>query len=103
MNSYEWNYMVLELVDYIEENSSQGEAANDSWKYFKMFCSLKGLNWRVTRKMIEYTIGQPFNSETDLAENEAFRRLESGNEAVDEIPSPAVESKQKEFSIDFDF
>lgn len=103
MNSYEWNYMVLELVDYIEENLSQEEKGDDSWKNFKMFCSLRSLNWRVIRKMIEYTIALALNSEADLIGHEAFRPLESGNDAANETPSSVVESKQEPLVINLTF
>lgn len=95
MNSYEWNYMVLELVDYIEEKlSSQGEN-DDNWKYFKEYCSLKYLNWRVIKKMIEYTVVQVFTSEADLTSYEGFKPLELKTEITLETLTPVVSPKEK--------
>ncbi len=98
MNSYEWNYMVLELVDYIEEKLSfQGEN-DDDWKYFKEYCSLKYLNWRVIKKMIEYSVVQVFTSEAELTSYEGFKSLEIANDSMNEkTEAPVV---QKESDID---
>ena len=99
MNSYEWNYMVLELVDYIEEKlSSQGEN-DDNWKYFKEYCSLKYLNWRVIKKMIEYTVVQVFTSEADLTSYEGFKPLELKTEITVETLTPVVSPKEKPLDL----
>jgi len=82
MNSYEWNYMVLEIVDYLEgrfaEDMGYGDDpdhVSDPWKNLKSYCLQKNLNWRVIRKMIEFSINAPFESEMELANHESFRRL----------------------------
>jgi hypothetical protein len=76
MSSYDWNYLVLEIVDYIENNLSGQQDGEDSWKNFQSFCSLKYLNWRVIKKMIEYSLNQAFINEWDLIGHEAFKPLE---------------------------
>jgi hypothetical protein len=80
MNSYEWNYLVLDIVDYLEQRLAQIKAgANpdvDLWKNFKDYCSEHNLNWRVIRKMIEFSINTPFESERELANHESFKALE---------------------------
>ncbi len=101
MNSYEWNYMVLELVDYIEENLSSKTESDDNWKYFKAFCSLKCLNWRVIKKMIEYSVVQSFQSEADIIQHEAFKSLELKTEITGEKLTPVVPPKKE--PIDFSF
>jgi hypothetical protein len=84
MNSYFWNYMTLELVDYIEINLKSAAATagqngtKNKWRYFMQFCAERGLNRRVIRKMIEFSVGQSFECEADLANNEAFRSLKNG-------------------------
>ena len=99
MNSYEWNYMVLELVDYIEEKlSSQGEN-DDNWKYFKEYCSLKYLNWRVIKKMIEYTVVQVFTSEADLTSYEGFKSLEIATDSMNEKTEAPVVQKESDFDL----
>lgn len=99
MNSYEWNYMVLELVDYIEEKlSSQGEN-DDNWKYFKEYCSLKYLNWRVIKKMIEYTVVQVFTSEAELTSYEGFKSLEIANDSVSEKTEAPVVQEESDFDL----
>jgi hypothetical protein len=99
MNSYEWNYMVLELVDYIEEKlSSQGEN-DDNWKYFKEYCSLKYLNWRVIKKMIEYSVVQVFTSEADLTSYEGFKSLEISTDSISEKTEAPVTQKELDFDL----
>ena len=99
MNSYEWNYMVLELVDYIEEKlSSQGEN-DDNWKYFKEYCSLKYLNWKVIKKMIEYTVVQVFTSESELTSYEGFKPIELKTEITLETLTPVVSPKEKPLDL----
>ena len=79
MSSYDWNYMVLDLVDYIESNLSSAAISRggsvDEWKYSKEFCLEKGLNWRAIKKMIEFTVCQVFDCEADLANYEEFKAL----------------------------
>jgi hypothetical protein len=79
MSSYDWNYMVLDLVDYIESNLSSAAISRggsvDEWKYSKEFCLEKGLNWRAIKKMIECTVCQVFDCEADLANYEEFKAL----------------------------
>jgi hypothetical protein len=79
MYSYEWNYMVLEIVDYLETRFTEIESWNnpdaDLWKNFKDYCSQHDLNWRVIRKMIEFSINTPFESERALANHESFKAL----------------------------
>ena len=99
MNSYEWNYMVLELVDYIEEKLSfQGEN-DDDWKYFKEYCSLKYLNWRVIKKMIEYFVVQVFTSEAELTSYEGFKSLEIANDSMNEKTEAPVVQKESDFDL----
>ena len=99
MNSYEWNYMVLELVDYIEEKLSfQGEN-DDDWKYFKEYCSLKYLNWRVIKKMIEYSVVQVFTSEAELTSYEGFKSLEIANDSMNEKTKAPVIQKELDFDL----
>ena len=93
MNSYDWNYTVLELVDYIEENLSSKTESDDNWKYFKMFCSLRGLNWRVIKKMIEFSVVQAFNSEADIIQHESFKSLESKTDTINETMKSTVSNK----------
>jgi len=80
MYSYEWNYMVLDIVDYLENRPTQIESSNnpdtDSWNNFKDYCSQHDKNWRVIRKMIEFSINTPFESERELASHESFKSLE---------------------------
>lgn len=101
MSGYEWNYTVLELVDYIEENLSSKTDSDDNWKHFKMFCSLRGLNWRVLKKMIEYSVVQPFNSEADIIQHEAFKSLELKTETTGETIVPAVAERENPLDINF--
>ncbi|MCK9390690.1 MAG: hypothetical protein M0Q01_03880 [Syntrophales bacterium] len=83
MNSYHWNYMVLELADFIENKlkaattTTAQDGTNNKWGYFMEFCSDRGLNRRVFRKMIEYSVGQAFDSEADLINHEQFRSLKN--------------------------
>ena len=77
MRSYEWNYMVLEIVDYIENNlSTTKEDNSDKWINFKKYCSENNLNWRVIKKMIEFSVVEVFDSEADLANFGEFKPLE---------------------------
>lgn len=99
MNSYEWNYMVLELVDYIEENLSSKTEGDDNWKYFKEYCLLKYLNWRVIKKMIEYSVVQVFTSEADLTNYEGFKSLELKTELTLETLTPVVSPKGKPIDL----
>lgn len=96
MNSYEWNYLVLEIVDYLENRLVQIESGDspdtDSWKNFKDYCSEHNLNWRVIRKMIEFSINTPFESERELANHELFKALKKIEvEAVVELKESANE------------
>ena len=99
MNSYEWNYMVLELVDYIEEKLSLQGENDDDWKYFKEYCSLKYLNWRVIKKMIEYSVVQVFTSEAELTSYEGFKPLELKTEITLETLTPVVSPKEKPLDL----
>ena len=99
MNSYEWNYMVLELVDYIEEHLSSETDRDDNWKYFKEYCLLKYLNWRVIKKMIEYSVVQVFASEADLTSYEGFKSLELKTEITVETLTPVVSPKGKPLDL----
>jgi len=101
MGSYDWNYLVLEAVDYIEQNFSSPTDSSDSWKHFEIFCSLRGLNWRVIKKMIEYTIAQPLNSEADLIRHEAVRPLELKTDNIDETMNVLTKKEPLEISFDF--
>lgn len=96
MNSYEWNYMVLEIVDYLEMRFAEIESGNgsdtDPWKNFKDYCSKHDLNWRVIRKMIEFSINTPFESERELASHESFKALEK----ADDEPVTVLETKRPE-------
>jgi hypothetical protein len=79
MSSYEWNYLVLDIVDYLEQRLAKIESGDnpdtDLWKNFKDYCSEHNLNWRVTIKMIEFSINTPFESERELANHESFKAL----------------------------
>ena len=99
MNSYEWNYMVLELVDYIEEKLSSETDRGDNWKYFKEYCSLKYLNWRVIKKMIEYTVVQVFTSESELTSYEGFKSLEIATDSMNEKTEAPVVQKESDFDL----
>lgn len=99
MNSYEWNYMVLELVDYVEEKLSSETDRDDNWKYFKEYCSLKYLNWRVIKKMIEYTVVQVFTSESELTSYEGFKPIELKTEITLETLTPVVSPKEKPLDL----
>ncbi len=103
MNSYDWNYLVLEAVDYVEQNFSSPAESSDSWKHFKGFCSLRGLNWRVIKKMVEYSIAQSLNSEADLIGHEAFRPFELKTDKIDETTTMNVLTKKEPLEISFDF
>jgi len=76
MNSYHWNYLVLELVDYIEEKIKEEKSHperkphKNPWLYFIMFCHERGLNRSVIRKMIEFSVGVSFECEADLIRHE---------------------------------
>ena len=77
MSSYAWNYMVLEIVDYLENNLSITKEDNcDKWINFKKYCSENNLNWRVIKKMIEFSVAEVFESEADLANYREFKALE---------------------------
>lgn len=99
MNSYDWNYMVLEIVDHIEERLSSETDRDDNWKYFKEYCSLKYLNWRVIKKMIEFSVVQVFTSEADLISYEGFKSLEISTDSISEKAEAPVAKKE----VDFDF
>ena len=92
MNSYHWNYITLELVDYIETklksvtDTTTKDGSKDDWRYFKEFCKDRGLNWRVIRKMMEFAVGQAFNSEEDMTKHEAFRSLKNDDCKECKIP-----------------
>jgi hypothetical protein len=80
MSSYEWNYLVLDIVDHLEQRLAKIKSGDnpdtDSWKNFQDYCSEHNLNWRVIIKMIEFSINTPFESERELASHESFRALE---------------------------
>ena len=76
MSSYEWTYRVLDLVDYIECNLSSKKDDDDDWKLFREYCEKNNLNWTPIKKMISYTVGEPFNSEEELIQCEDFKPLE---------------------------
>lgn len=90
MGSYEWNYRVLDIVDYIESNEKYVE---DKWLRLKNYCSNNNLNWKVIRKMIEYTVNHYFESEEELMNFEYFKRLTKESNVEPEIIS--VEKKNK--------
>lgn len=94
MNSYEWNYMVLDIVDYLENKLTQIESSDnpdtDLWTNFKDYCSHHNLNWRVTKKMIEFSINIPFESERELANHELFKPLEK----IKNEPAIALENNR---------
>jgi len=93
MNSFEFNYTVLDIVDYVERRLTpvqQGEGIvvytekdpannSDPWINFKDYCKEKNLNWRVIRKMIEYYADRPFESEVELVNDNAFRSVKEKN------------------------
>jgi len=91
--------MVLELVDYVEEKLSSETDRDDNWKYFKEYCSLKYLNWRVIKKMIEYTVVQVFTSESELTSYEGFKPLELKTEITLETLTPVVSPKGKPLDL----
>jgi len=96
MNSYEWNYRVLDIVDYLETRFAEIESSNnpgsDPWKNFKDYCSQHDFNWRVIRKMIEFSINTPFESEMELANHESFKSLEK----IEDEPVTVLETKRPE-------
>jgi len=96
MNSYEWNYMVLDIVDYLETRFAEIESGDspdtDPWKNFQDYCSQQNLNWRVIRKMIEFSINTPFESERELANYESFKALVK----VKDEPVTVLETKRAE-------
>ena len=104
MSSYDWNYRVLEIVDYLENRLTQIEFGdspdNDPWKNFQNYCSQHDLNWRVIRKMIEFSINTPFESERELASHESFRALKK----IEDELVKALEYKKaepaKEYLVD---
>lgn len=75
MSSYEWTYLTLDIVDYIENNLSLKKDSDD-WRLFQEYCAKNNLNWRVIRKMIGFTVAEKFNSEEDLIKCEDFQPLE---------------------------
>jgi hypothetical protein len=85
MSSFQWNYLVLELVDFIEIKLKDATATteqrgkNHKWRYFMEFCAERGLNRRVIKKMIEFSVSQAFDCEADLANHEKFRSLKIGD------------------------
>ncbi len=117
MYSYEWNYMVLEIVDYLEEKLNQVESCDDpdsaQWKNFKDYCTRNDLNWRVIRKMIEFSINTPLKSERELANHESFKALEkikdepvvasenNRNEPEKVLKNKEKESKEEVLNLDF--
>ena len=113
MNSYDWNYMVLEIVDYLEETLNQVESLNnpdtDLWKNFKNYCTQNNLNWRVIKKMIEFSINTPFESERELANHESFKALEKVKDEPVEVlenfkskSEKVLKSKIKEIQSEVD-
>jgi len=102
MNSYDWNYMVLDLVDYIEERLSSKKNGDDEWEYFKDYCSLKNLNWRVIKKMIEYSVVQVFNSEADLIKCETFKPLDLKNDSDNEMKTTVSAPKKNVAEFNFE-
>jgi hypothetical protein len=79
MDTFEWQYMVLEIVDYLEEALFDDRvvepADTDPWLNFRVYCESRHLNWRVIRKMLEYFANAPFESEMDLAKHAAFKPI----------------------------
>lgn len=84
MNSYEWNYMVLDIVDYIEINLSSKKDSDDRWKLFQEYCAKNNLNWRVIKKMVEFTVAETFKSEEELIKCEDFKPLELRKDFIGE-------------------
>ena len=76
MSSYEWTYRVLCIADHIENNLSSKKDGDDGWKLFQEYCAENNLNWRVIKKMIEFTVAEAFNSEEELIKCEDFKPLE---------------------------
>lgn len=72
MSSYEWNYRVLDIIDYLENSSIENI---DKWYNFKNYCVDNKLNWRVMKKMIEYSVNHYFESEEELMNFEYFKPL----------------------------
>ena len=91
MDSCEWNYVMLDLVDYLQEKlnelhytarmTTSSKNRSDPWENFWVYCSREKLNWRVNMKMIEYTVYESFESVTQMAYYKAFwpQQKEEGN------------------------
>jgi hypothetical protein len=104
MSSYEWNFMVLEIVDYLEEtlfdeNGNVIESiSSDPWFNFKTYCQSQHLNWKVLKKMIGHSVTTHFKSEMDLARHEAFKAIEENYATLpaekDEDTSVPIETKE---------
>lgn len=93
MNSFEFNYRVLDLVDYVESKltpvqqekgivvyeEKDPDNSDDPWANFKDYCKEKNLNWKVIKKMIEYYVDTSFKSEVELVHNNAFKSVKEKN------------------------
>jgi len=81
---------------YLETRFAEIESGdspdNDPWNNFKDYCSQHDLNWRVIRKMIEFSINTPFESERELANHESFKSLEK----IEDEPVTVLETKRTE-------
>jgi len=77
MDSFEWNYFVLELIDFLEEKLFDDRVVEpadiDPLLNFKTFCESRQRNWKVIRKMIEYFVNTSFESEMELVKHEVFK------------------------------
>lgn len=95
MSSYEWNYMTLDIVDYIEINLSSKKDGDDGWKLFREYCESKNFNWRVIKKMMEFTVVKVFDSEEELIKCEDFKPLELRQDIIGEEKSSEVIENKK--------
>ena len=108
MNSYEWNYMVLEIVDYLESRFAAeieygDDHLSDPWKHFRDYCLQHDLNWRVIRKMIEFSINAPFESEMEMANHESFKSLVKVEDEPEEPLKNKRNAPKKEDLVDIVF
>ncbi|OQC14398.1 MAG: hypothetical protein BWX72_01359 [Firmicutes bacterium ADurb.Bin080] len=97
MRSYEWNYLVLDIVDYIESNLYSKKEGDDGWKLFQEYCAKHDLNWKVIKKMIEYSVVEVFNTEEELIKYDEFQPLKFKEDIVSE------DKNNKEEEIVFNF
>jgi hypothetical protein len=104
LRSYEWNYIVFDIIDYLEETlfDENGNViefiSSDPWFNFKTYCQGHHFNWKVIKKMIENSVNTPFNSETDMARHDAFKAIEENYATVpvekNEDTSVPIETKE---------